>query len=92
MDELANKLAALKGTEVIASHIAGDKIVFVLRSGPKYTMTEAELIEAINQAQPQEPFDFQEQREDGSDAPSTALSDNGGKPPKPPKAKAKKGK
>jgi len=70
LKELAEKLAALRATKIIASHIDGDKIIFVFESGHKYTMTEAELKAAIKEAQPDEPASMIE--EDGSDGGAVA--------------------
>lgn len=51
MLELAHKLAALKDTRVIAHSLTVNAITFVLESGAKLTMTEAQLLEAIAPAQ-----------------------------------------
>lgn len=47
MLKLAEKYAKLKKTKVLDHKVYDDKIVFVLESGPKLTMTEAELKTAI---------------------------------------------
>lgn len=47
MLELAKQYAALKGAEILAHKIVGKEITFVLSSGPKLTMTEAELRRAL---------------------------------------------
>ena len=77
MLQLAEQYAELKGTKVIASRVDGDKIIFVLESGPKLTMTQAELEEAITSMEPK----------------ASALSAAGTPPPATPQApKTKKGK
>lgn len=95
---LAEKLAALKGTEVIAHRFNEDEtaIIFVLESGPKYTMTEEELRAAIREAQPSEPFDYveqqiaKEQQDAGSNGGAVAPPPaNGGSTPEPPKIKTR---
>ena len=70
--ELASKLAALEGTQIIpGAYSEGDgKIIFVVEAGKKRTMTEGELIEAINTAQPEEPAFIHE--EVGSDGGAVA--------------------
>lgn len=52
---LAQKLASYLKTEVISSRMDGDRIVFVLASGPKQSMTEAELNQAISKFEEPEP-------------------------------------
>ena len=47
MLQLAQKYAALKGTQVIASRIDGNSIIFVLASGSKLTMSTRQLEEAV---------------------------------------------
>lgn len=43
MLELAQKYARALETTILAHRIEGNKITFVLESGPKLTMTQAEL-------------------------------------------------
>jgi hypothetical protein len=78
MLELAQKYAELKGTTIIpgAYYIAGDTITFVMESGPKLTMTRADL-EAATSTAP-------------TAAPTAPPADDGGSAPKPPKKKGKK--
>jgi hypothetical protein len=51
------EFAKTKGTKVIAHKIASDykSAVIVLESGPKLTVTEDEVKQAIEKAKPQEP-------------------------------------
>lgn len=48
MLELAQKYAALKGAAILAHHIEGKEITFVLSTGPKLTLTESQLQLAIS--------------------------------------------
>ena len=52
MLKLAEQYAKLKKTRILDHKIKDDAIVFVLESGPKLTMTEAELNLAIEQMEP----------------------------------------
>lgn len=52
MLKLAEQLAKLKNTKVIAHQIYGDEIVFVLESGPKLRYTEAQLQTEIEKLSP----------------------------------------
>lgn len=61
MLELANQYAALLQTSILASRQDGDTIIFVLASGPKLTMTEAQLRAAIKSMQEQPQADAAEQ-------------------------------
>lgn len=54
MQKLAEKYAKLKKTRVLDHVIKDDVIVFVLESGPKLTMTEAELSLAVAKLEPAE--------------------------------------
>jgi len=51
MLNLAEKYAKLKKTKILFHLVKGEQIVFILASGPKLTMTEAELKTAIASAQ-----------------------------------------
>jgi hypothetical protein len=48
LEILATKYAALKGTSILASRLEGDVIIFVFVSGSKFTMTQAELEDAVS--------------------------------------------
>ncbi len=54
LQKFAEKYAASLGAKVIASREDGNTIIFVLNTGPKLTMTEAELRTAIAKAAPEE--------------------------------------
>lgn len=79
MEQLAERYAALKGTKVIASHIEGNSIIFVLESGPKLTMSTRELEEAIAKLEESAP----------SAAGTPPPAESGSAAPKPKKGKGK---
>ncbi len=48
---LAEKYAQIVGATVLTSNEHDGQITFVLSTGPKYTMTEAELTQALDELQ-----------------------------------------
>ncbi len=51
LQALAEKYASVLGTTILASREHDGVITFTLTSGPKYTMTEAELKQALDKLQ-----------------------------------------
>lgn len=98
--QLAEKLAELKNTEVLAHRYSedGTELTFVLGSGPKLTMNAEQLRAALREAQPSEPFDYiehaaaQTNEEHGSHGSALRASPpaDGDATPEPPKTKTKK--
>lgn len=57
MLDLAKRYAANQDATILAHHVDGDTIIFVLSSGPKLRMTQAELEAALEERVPAPPAD-----------------------------------
>lgn len=52
LEQLARQYAEMRGTNLLASRIEGEMIIFVLESGQKYSMNAEELQAALQDAAP----------------------------------------